>query len=134
MNEKNKLTKFLRQVVPTSWTREHKIKYSDAKQEEVVVIDRYHRNSWVQPIWTGKFFTSLTHPAVDKTTFHGSRNYIVGGRETYEAFKEGEKAVLTYQEVYRQIYEDKNRDGKKEMILEELIGYEVLDIKPLKSL
>ena len=56
---------------------------------EVVVVDEYYRAAWIQPVWTGKFMMTVTHPATYRITVqYNGVEYTVGGQETYNKYKD----------------------------------------------
>ena len=67
---------------------------------EAIVVDKYHRGYWVQPIMVGKVITVITHPAVWKTIFHyQGYEAEVSGSEVYGQYEVGDTAecdLVTY--------------------------------------
>lgn len=71
---------------------------------EVVIVDKYHRAMWMQPIRAGKVTTMITHPAVWRITVeYNGVAYTVNGRDTYDKYKDkighttiGELEIRTY--------------------------------------
>ncbi|MEK9173064.1 MAG: hypothetical protein AAB594_00640 [Patescibacteria group bacterium] len=67
-------------------------------------------------------------PAKHATVFrceHGK--FIIERKSIYDRFDEGDTVVVTYQEIYRSVYNDKDGDGEKEQISSVIIGYDFLD-------
>ena len=71
---------------------------------EVVIVDKYHRGMWMQPIRAGKVTTFITYPAVWRITVeYNSVKYYVNGNDTYNKYKDkmgqttiGELEIKTY--------------------------------------
>lgn len=71
---------------------------------EVVIVDKYHRAMWMQPIRAGKVTTMVTHPAVWRITVeYNGVKYTVNGRDAYNKYKDkigqttiGELEIRTY--------------------------------------
>lgn len=51
-------------------------------------------------------------------------------KDLYNKFKEGDKVNISYKEIYRVTYKDKNNDGKKEVVERALIKLDFLDATP----
>ena len=77
---------------------------TEYKSVEVVIVDKYHRGMWMQPIRAGKVTTYITHPAVWRITVeYNSVKYYVNGNDTYNKYKDkmgqstiGELEIKTY--------------------------------------
>lgn len=71
---------------------------------EVVIVDKYHRGMWMQPIRAGKVTTFITHPVVWRITVeYNGVEYTVSGSDTYDKYKDkigqttiGELEIKTY--------------------------------------
>ena len=71
---------------------------------EVVIVDKYHRGMWMQPIHAGKVTTFITHHAVWRITVeYNGVKYYVNGNDTYNKYKDkigqttiGELEIKTY--------------------------------------
>lgn len=104
--------------------KEYKTEYSEIKQENTVVSQKYHRGAWSQPTRIGKITSMIHHPAINRTTFDGDIDFVVNGREIYERFNEKDSAIVSYRERYELVYDDINKDGKKELIQRNFENYE----------
>jgi hypothetical protein len=66
----------------------------ETKTVEVEVIDSYYKGMWIQPVFTGKVTTMITHPAIYKIYIeYEGVEYTIFGRDTYDKYSEkiGEK-------------------------------------------
>lgn len=71
---------------------------------EVVIVDKYHRAMWIQPIRAGNVTTFITHPAVWRITVeYNGVKYYVNGNDTYHKYEDkigqttiGELEIKTY--------------------------------------
>lgn len=65
-----------------------------------IVVDKYHRGTWVQPIVVGKVVSTIVHPAVWKTTFRYQDYEVkVSDSEVYGQYEVGDTAeceLITY--------------------------------------
>lgn len=66
-----------------------KIVKTEQEHVEVVIVDKYHRAMWIQPIRIGKTHSFITHPAVYHiiVEYNGMRSTI-SGYDTYEKYKD----------------------------------------------
>ena len=67
---------------------------------EVVITETYYRPAWTQPVWNGKFFVPIRHPAVYRVTvMYEDVEYVMSGREVYDIFvnRIGDTAVATFE-------------------------------------
>jgi len=56
---------------------------------EVKVVDKYHRASYVTPVFTGKVMSMISHPAVNKITVeYDGIKYNLNGIEVYEKYND----------------------------------------------
>ena len=77
---------------------------TEYKNVEVIVVDKYHRGMWIQPVRAGKVTTFITHPAVWHITVeYNGIEYTVSGSDTYNKYKDkigqttiGELEIRTY--------------------------------------
>lgn len=63
---------------------------------EVEIVDSYHRGFYMQPIYNGKSFYYISHPAIYKITVeYNGKRYTFDGSDTYNKFKDkiGQKAT-----------------------------------------
>jgi hypothetical protein len=61
---------------------------TETKEVEVAIVDSYYSPPWSQPIWTGKFFTYMPHPAIYQITVeYGGVEYDLNSSELYETYK-----------------------------------------------
>lgn len=73
---------------------------------EVVIVDKYHRGMWMQPIRAGKVTTFITHPAVWRITVeYNGVKYYVNGNDTYNKYKD-KIGQTTIGELEIKIYDD----------------------------
>lgn len=62
---------------------------TETQEVDVIVIDSYHRNMWLQPVHAGKVTTWVTHPAVYRiTVLYNEVQYTVDGSDIYDQFKD----------------------------------------------
>jgi hypothetical protein len=62
---------------------------TEYKTVEVIIVDSYHRNLWIQPVRTGKVTTYITHPArYEITVLYNKVQYTISGSETYNKYKD----------------------------------------------
>lgn len=108
--------------------KEYRTEYSEIKHENAVVSNQYHRNSYMYPLRVGKITTIQTMPAVYRTDFDGNIDFSVHGSKIYNSVSEGDSVDLTYREVYRAVYDDKDNDDKKELISRKFKKYELVTI------
>jgi hypothetical protein len=113
--------------------KEHRTEYSDVKNEDAVVSEKYHRSEYRMPQRIGKITTYRTYPEVHRTTFSGDIKFVVDGSQIYYQFNENDKAHVSYREVYRDTYEDLDKDGKKEFTGRNLVDYEFVNALPIKA-
>jgi hypothetical protein len=59
--------------------------------------------------------------------FKGDITFNVKNNKLYNQFKDGDSAKVGYRKLYRLTFEDLDKDGKKELINKEFMGYEFLD-------
>lgn len=59
---------------------------------------------------------------------HGK--FIVERKELWERLKEGQKVTIAYKELYVSVYDDKNKDGQKELVSKKLVKLDFLDAHP----
>ncbi|MBI2451807.1 hypothetical protein HYV50_01875 [Candidatus Pacearchaeota archaeon] len=59
-----------------------------------------------------------------KFVVQGTNQYY---RDLWERFTEGQEVDVTYREVFRNTYQDIDKDGKKDLIKRELIDYDFID-------
>lgn len=79
---------------------------------EATVTDKYHRGMWIQPVYTGKVTTMITHPAVWRTTFHyQGYEVVVSGSEVYGQYEVGDTAEC---ELVTYYYDDSSIEIKLE--------------------
>jgi hypothetical protein len=107
--------------------KECKREYSGINTVKAVVVDMYHSDSYATPIMIGKTITLMHHPAVNKVTFGGDVNFEIDSPELYDRFKEHDTAIISYRNVYRAIYDDKDKDGVKELVSREFRHYDFVD-------
>jgi hypothetical protein len=96
----NKVQKFLNVIVIlclifalTGCAKLVNTEYSDV---EVTVVDSYHRGMYLQPVYTGKSFTYITHPATYRITVeYDNLEFDIDGSETYYKYEDkiGETAI-----------------------------------------
>lgn len=66
-----------------------KLVSTDYEDVEVLIVGKYHRAMWVQPIYNGKTTTLITHPAVWHITVeYDGTEYTVSGSNTYNKYKD----------------------------------------------
>ena len=57
------------------------------KNVEVKIIDEYHRNAYITPVFNGKTITMITHPAIYRITVkYNNVEYDINGRYIYEKY------------------------------------------------
>lgn len=62
---------------------------TETREVDVIVIDSYHRNMWLQPIHAGKVTTWITHPAIYRiTVLYNDIQYNIEGSDIYDQFKD----------------------------------------------
>lgn len=62
---------------------------TETREVDVIVIDSYHRNMWLQPVRTGKVTTWITHPAIYRiTVLYNDIQYNIEGSDIYDQFKD----------------------------------------------
>lgn len=126
--------------------RDIKIEKSSVLHEPAVVVDLIYipsrHGSGTSPqigfngdgeLSLGLEFTSMNMPEKYGAVFkcqHG--NFPVSGPDSsYQALwsklSEGDSVDVSYQEIYRNTYEDSNGGGNKELISSELVDYDFLD-------
>jgi hypothetical protein len=71
-------------------------------------------------------------PAKYNISFEGNVNFEFNNEEIFERFKLGDKAKVKYLEVYREVYEDKNKDQEKELVERKIKGYKFIDAELIK--
>jgi hypothetical protein len=67
--------------------------YSDV---EVTITDSYYRGMYITPVYNGKSFTYITHPATYRITVrYNNVEFDISGSETYDKYKDkiGETAI-----------------------------------------
>jgi hypothetical protein len=132
MQTKPSMKKSLASILAASFLflggcKEYRTQYSEVKQEDAVVTERYHRSARMHPVMVGKVRSFVHHPAINRTTFDGVVDFTINSRELYERFNEKDNALVFYRESYRETYEDINKDGQKELINKEFSGFEFID-------
>ena len=56
---------------------------------DVIIVDEYYRGTWLQPVWTGKFTSFITHPVQYKITVnYNGVDYVINDSLTYEKYKD----------------------------------------------
>ncbi|MGV8151702.1 MAG: hypothetical protein ACP5OG_01350 [Candidatus Nanoarchaeia archaeon] len=114
-----------------SGCKEYKTEYSDVKNYDATVTKKEHKDSWTQiiPISTGKvtILAPVAHPEQNHITFKGNLEFILDNKELFERFDLNDKAEVSYKEVYNSVYDDKDKDGNKELIKREITKYEFVD-------
>lgn len=56
---------------------------------EVVIVDKYRRGMWMQPIRAGKVTTHIVHPAIWRITVeYNGGEYTVSGQDTYDKYED----------------------------------------------
>jgi hypothetical protein len=156
---KNSLIAFALFIVTTTACQETKIVKSEIMHEKAQVAMRIYTpsrhdtkltptmsggsNMGVGVDWNGNVglnlgnglqVSSVSVPAKYAVAFrcqHGE--FVIDGtkwRHLYDEVKEGDRVVIAYQELYRQIWDDKDGDGKDEMISNELFDLDFLGITP----
>lgn len=69
---------------------------TDYKNVQVRIVDEYHRGAYFTPIYTGKSYSVVYHPAVHRITVeYNGAEYTISGHDTYEKYsgRVGEFAV-----------------------------------------
>lgn len=62
---------------------------TETREVDVIVIDSYHRNMWLQPIHAGKVTTWVTHPEINRiTVLYNDIQYNIEGSDIYDQFKD----------------------------------------------
>lgn len=73
-----------------------KIIDTEYEEVEVKIVDEYHRGMWLQPVYTGKVHTFITHPAVHRITVeYNGVEYTVDGEETYYEYRDNIGQTVT---------------------------------------
>jgi hypothetical protein len=61
---------------------------TDYEDVEVLVIDKYHRGIWLQPIRINNRTTYITHPETWSITVeYEGEEYTISGHDTYDKYK-----------------------------------------------
>jgi hypothetical protein len=107
-----------------------KTEYSGIKTEKAIVLEKYHRNAYSTPVYTGKSLHMIYHSEVNRITFDGEIDFTNNDKKVYDQFNERDSAIVRYKDVYRAIYDDKDKDGIKELVSKKLIRYEFSDAVP----
>ncbi len=114
----------------TGCKRETRTELSEVLHEDAVVTSRDYTSRWVQILPCGKTIIPITHPESYSISFDGKIDFDSSDEEVYSRFKEGDTADVSYREVYKLIFEDLDKDGKKEQIGRVFDGYEFEDACP----
>ena len=62
---------------------------TDYEDVEVLVVDKYHRGMWLQPVRVGKSTTYITHPATWSITVeYEGVEYTVSGHDVYDKYED----------------------------------------------
>ena len=55
---------------------------------DVKIVNEYHRDSYISPVFSGKTVTMVTHPAIYQITVkYDGDEYIVSDRDTYYKYR-----------------------------------------------
>ncbi|TSC81694.1 MAG: hypothetical protein G01um101420_891 [Parcubacteria group bacterium Gr01-1014_20] len=121
-----------------------RIEKSAVLSEKAVVVERVftpsqHSLKFVNPNFDFGFepgiqlsdnlsIKSSEVPEKHATVFRCSHGkFIIERKSIYDRFDEGDTVVVTYQEICRSAYDDKDGDGEKEQLSSVIIGYDFLD-------
>lgn len=90
MKSKNRiLTLLLLAILIFSFVGCAKCISAEYNDVEVIIVDKYHRAMWTQPVFTGKVRTFITHPAVWHITVeYNGVEYTINGSNTYNKYKD----------------------------------------------
>ena len=62
---------------------------TDYEDVEVLVVDKYHRGVWLQPIRVNKTTTYITHPATWSIMVeYEGVEYTISGRDVYDKYED----------------------------------------------
>lgn len=76
---------------------------TETKEVEVAIVDSYYKDSWLQPLWTGKTFTYIRHSAEYQITVEYSGvEYDFDDEDIYKAYKDkiGQTATGILEIIY----------------------------------
>ena len=131
---------------------EERQEFSDILYEPAIVTEvayspsRHGSGSGVGPTidFDGNVGIAITHVSVDvpekyAVVFkckHGK--FISEGsdqrhKELWERFYERDSVTVSYKEIFKSVYQDKNDDGKKDLVSRTLIAYDFLDAQVIKK-
>ena len=75
-----------------------KLVNTECENVEVIIVDKYYREMYMTPVFSGKTLTMITHPAVYRVTVeYNGVEYMISGSDTYKKYKEkiGQTAIGT---------------------------------------
>lgn len=62
---------------------------TETQEVEATVVSVYHKNAWVQPIFTGKTIMMISYPARNEVTFqYQNVTLTINNRELYNYYKD----------------------------------------------
>ena len=126
-------------------SREEKTELSDVLHEDALVVETVYTHSRHDSgssvgmdldLNISFHTTSINIPEKYAVVFkcqHGK--FIVEGTDAehkrlWEKLVEGQKVDVTYREIYKTIYNDKDGDGKKDLVERILVNYDFLGAEP----
>jgi hypothetical protein len=105
-------------VISTGCDKRCKDVFSPVMHEyaKVVKMEHYDAYTTMVPILIDDIISYITisHPERNIISFHGEVDFTVDNQQVYSRFRKGDVAKVAYREVYTHVYEDLDRDGKKE--------------------
>ena len=75
-----------------------KLVNTECENVEVIIVDKYYREMYMTPVFSGNTLTMITHPAVYRVTVeYNGIEYTIIGSDTYNKYKEkiGQTAIGT---------------------------------------
>lgn len=62
---------------------------TETQEVDATVVSVYHKNAWVQPVWTGKVMIMVSHPAKNEVTFqYENVTLTVNSQSLYNHYKD----------------------------------------------
>ena len=115
------------------------ILHEDAMVTETIYMPRRHGSATGVDFNLNVTFSDVDIPEKYALVFkcqHGK--FVIEGKgdrykQLWSRFTQGDLADVEYKESYISVYEDKDGDGKKDLVERRLVDYDFIDAQPKKS-